>query len=118
MELKDRPGNGQNQEYWQHHIREWRKSELNLTQYCEAHGVRYHALRYWLYKLKDVPSPEQKPVPQGRFRLMSLQPREIPRVTVSSTTPIRVQFPECVVMVEAGTDRDHLSMVVDVLRSR
>jgi len=34
--------------YWHHHVRAWRESGLSRAAYCTLHGLKLHALVYWI----------------------------------------------------------------------
>lgn len=40
--------------HWQHHINQWRASELSGTAYCDQHQLPYHCFIYWRSKLSKA----------------------------------------------------------------
>jgi hypothetical protein len=45
--------------YWQKHIRRWKRSGLSQRRYCREHAISVSAFYYWHRKLKEQPKAEQ-----------------------------------------------------------
>ena len=39
--------------YWNQHIRHWRKTDLSRVAYCRNQNLSYHRFVYWLRKLSS-----------------------------------------------------------------
>ncbi|MEW6426118.1 MAG: IS66 family insertion sequence element accessory protein TnpB [Bacillota bacterium] len=50
-----------NRAAWAERITEFRASGLSAPQWCAAHGLKIHQIRYWLKKL-ETPAPGQTAV--------------------------------------------------------
>lgn len=58
--------------FWQAHIKAFKQSGFNRSEYCRHHDLSYHAMTYWLGKQQKVGADSmthlnlvQVPVPQG-----------------------------------------------------
>ncbi len=54
--------------YWRAHVQALEKSGLSRAEYCRQHQLSYHALTYWLGKLRrpGTATPVLVPVPADR----------------------------------------------------
>lgn len=43
-----------NKPNWEALVKDYRESGISGKVWCEAHGVKYHTLRYWIKKLETV----------------------------------------------------------------
>lgn len=51
------------QEFWNDHIRAWRRSGLTQGEYCTRHGLKAASLGYWLGKQRRQAEPPLTLVP-------------------------------------------------------
>ncbi len=55
---------------WKIKIEEFKKSGLSQIAWCKTNGIKYHQLKYWLYRLRDLEKAAQKPT----FKELKLAP--------------------------------------------
>ncbi len=42
------------QDFWQHHVDQWRESGLSKAMYSKQHDLVYHQMMYWSTKLEPI----------------------------------------------------------------
>ncbi len=63
------------QDYWQNHIKQWKRSGLSQVLYCRKHKISKNTLGYWIKKqIKGTPkSPEFVQLPVKIMTSTSLE---------------------------------------------
>ena len=62
---------GQDHQFWQTHIAQWKKSDLTQANYCQQHDLVAHRFSYYRRKFSEVPT-KKKP---SAFVSVALQPQ-------------------------------------------
>lgn len=50
----------QKRRFWQAHVKAFKQSGFNRSEYCRRHDLSYHAMTYWLRRQKHSNSSAQK----------------------------------------------------------
>jgi len=109
-------GRAEKRDFWSAHLKDWKESGLSQCRYCREHGLNIHTFRYWRARVGTGGVGATVPELKGRLRLVRFGDLPEPAVALK-VEPIRIQFSDCQVFVDAGVDAAHLALVIGVLRS-
>ena len=94
---------------WEIRVSDFRSSNQRAPQWCAAHDVKLHQLRYWIRKFRSM---EEKPTAKAT-QWLSVEVGEIRSCSHSNVLPIRVG--KVTIEVRPGFDPNLLSDVVRTL---
>jgi len=69
------------EDFWQHHVDQWRKTGMSKAMYCQQHDLVYHQMVYWSTKSAAVNAK-----PAGGFVPVNLG-SDVPDVGLSIRLP-------------------------------
>lgn len=96
--------------FWAQHVEAWKKSGLSRRAYCQRESLKVRSFDYWRSKLKAKSVSEGEN--QGRLRLVPLTNPE----KKQTKTSIKLEFKDCVLIVDDLVAPDLLKLVITTLR--
>lgn len=76
---------------WKVHVEEYKKSGMSFVAYSKAHGLKYHMLKYWCYRFRDL---EKKQDVQKLFF------KELPK----PCSGLKIRWQNIILEIESGFD--------------
>lgn len=79
-------------EFWKYHIKEWSKTELTQTAYCQEHNLRPGRFTYWKNRFKKQNIPvELVQVPQSQIpETFSHNPQNMLRLNIGMSFQVEI----------------------------
>lgn len=96
------------QQYWQHHLKQWKSSGLSGLRYCQQHDLSYNRFHYWKKRLSVTQQPERSPSSSTGFARVIQQQIHSPQ-----QSDLTLTLPNGAIL--SGIQSDHIDTVVQLL---